>query len=152
MTTATIKGPWPEEKIRQFLQESTFPVRLGCNANDGHPRVVSLWYRYDAGRLLCVTHQESQVARLLQADNRVGFEISPNDPPYLGVRGQGLAELEPLGQSSTLEDLLQRYLGGQDSSLAQWLLDRSDEELLIAIEPQRLFCWDYSERMTGISP
>ena len=46
-----------------------------------------------------------------------------------------------------LQRVLQRYLGGEDSNLARWLLSRRDEEVLISIEPQRLFSWDYRERM-----
>ena len=43
--------------------------------------------------------------------------------------------------------MLHRYLGGADSRLAQWLLSRRDDEILISIEPRRLFSWDYRERM-----
>jgi nitroimidazol reductase NimA-like FMN-containing flavoprotein (pyridoxamine 5'-phosphate oxidase superfamily) len=127
-----------------------FPVRLACVGSDGFPRVVSLWYQYQDGRLYCVTHRDSQLARLLAAETRVGFEVAPNSPPYRGVRGQGRATLAPLGEHNTLNELLQRYLGGVDSPLANWLLSRSEEELLITIEPLRLFSWDYSERMAGL--
>jgi hypothetical protein len=77
----------------------------------------------------------------------MGFEIAPNEPPYHGVRGQGDAIVEPLGSKETLEELLGRYLGGVNSSLANWLLSRCDEEVLITITPTRLYTWDYRERM-----
>lgn len=144
---ATIKGPWEEAKVREFLSEATFPMRLASSGVDGFPRVASLWYRFDGEQLLCVTHGSSGMASLLRNCPKIGFEVSPNEPPYCGVRGQGLASLEPLGQNQTLEQLLGRYLGGSESSLARWLLSRSDEEVLIRITPVKLFTWDYSQRM-----
>ncbi len=147
MSAPAIKGPWQQPEIDRFLSRADYPLRLACNAEDGCPRVVSLWYLYRQSQLLCVTHRESQIARLLRRDPRVGFEVSPNEPPYHGVRGQGLAELEPLDDESTLESLLQHYLGSSDNTLGQWLLSRSEEELLISVTPSRMFSWDYRERM-----
>lgn len=142
-----IKGPWSSEEIAKFLHQATYPVRVASHAADGFPRVVSLWYRYHDGRLHCVTHRDAALVKLLRADNRVGFEVSPNEPPYFGVRGQGQVQLEPLAGRNTLQELLERYLGGTDSSLATWLMSRSDEELLLTIEPNRLYSWDYRRRM-----
>ncbi len=106
-----------------------------------------MWFRYEAGQLLCVTHQNSKVAKILKHNKRVGFEVSPNEPPYFGVRGQGLVAIQNLGDSSLLEDLLSRYVGDTNSSFAQWLLGRKEEELILSITPQRLYTWDYRERM-----
>jgi hypothetical protein len=144
---ATLSGPWSEQETDEYLRTTGVPVRLACVGSDGFPRVVSLWYRYEAGDLYCVTHQSSKIASLLTADGRVGFEVSPNEPPYCGVRGQGVVTLEPLGQSPMLQQLLDRYLGDADSDLGSWLLSRSAEELLIKIQPSRLFTWDYRQRM-----
>ena len=55
------------------------------------------------------------------------------------------------GGAAMLERLLQRYLGGIDSTLAQWLLSRSEGELLITLTPRRLFSWDYRQRMAEAS-
>ena len=142
-----IRGPWSRQETDDFLAQASYPLRLAATAEDGYPRVVSLWYRYEAGHILCVTHGGSALAALLQRNGRVGFEVAPNEPPYHGVRGQGEARLEPLGERDTLEQLMQRYLGGTESSLGQWLLSRSAEEVLITIEPHRFYCWDYRQRM-----
>lgn len=145
-------GPWSPAQVDQYLQDSVFPVRLGCNGRDGFPRVVSVWYQYFQERFFCVSHRKSFLVRLLQANGRVGFEVAPNEPPYCGVRGHGNASLEMLGNEATLDNLLERYLGGADSRLGNWLLARRDEEMLITIEPQRIFSWDYRERMDDIPP
>jgi hypothetical protein len=146
-----IKGPWTEQEAETFLTSTQIPLRLACVGADGFPRVISLWYRYEGGRIYCVTHQDSQLANLLRREDKIGFEIAPNEPPYHGLRGQAKVRMAPLGSSTTLHDLLQRYLGGLESSLAKWLISRSDEEFLITIEPKRLYSWDYRERMADVS-
>jgi nitroimidazol reductase NimA-like FMN-containing flavoprotein (pyridoxamine 5'-phosphate oxidase superfamily) len=146
-----VKGTWSAEQVNAFLGDCSFPIRLGSIGADGFPRVVSLWYQFDQGRLYSVTHKNSYLASLLRNNNKVGFEISPNEPPYMGVRGHGAATLEPLGEQSTLTDLLNHYLGGTESKLAAWLLSRSDEELLITVNPDYIFSWDYRERMEAVS-
>ncbi len=86
---------------------------------------------------------------MLERNNKVGFEIAPNDPPYFGVRGQGEVDLSPLDDPEILSELIERYLGDTNPSLAKWLLGRVDEELLISIRPARLFSWDYRHRMSS---
>lgn len=146
--TVELAGPWGEQQIDAFLKESTLPIRLSVVALDGYPRVISLWFKYASGNLYCVTHQSSKLARLLKDESRVGFEVSPDTPPYFGTRGQGTASVQPLGSNTTLEDLLMRYMGSLDSDFCRWLLSRRAEELLIKIAPLRFFTWDYRDRMS----
>lgn len=145
-----IAGPWEEGEVLEFLQDSTLPIRLSAIAEDGYPRVISLWYQYRNEALYSVTHQSSKLVSILEKNQCVGFEISPDAPPYHGIRGQGTATLQPLGSDPALEELLIRYVGGLESEFAQWLLSRSDEEVLIVIKLHRLFSWDYRERMSGV--
>lgn len=145
--SAKLKGPWSAEDISGFLSDVRYPLRLACVADDGYPRVVSVWFTYLDGKLYCASHNASHLVALLRASPRVGFEVAPNDPPYYGVRGQGDAVLSEQGGAEMLEQLLGRYLGGHDSPLAKWLLSRSEDEVLITISPRRWFSWDYRERM-----
>ncbi len=147
----TLKGPWSLPEIELFLQDTRFPLRLACTSRDGYPRVVSVWYAWREGALLGVSHRKSALVRLLEQDPRVGFEVSPNDPPYHGVRGQGRATLTPLGEHDVLETLLERYLGQQESRVGNWLLARKEEEVLITVHPERLFSWDYRQRMADVN-
>lgn len=142
-----LTGPWSRQQVTDYLAANTVPLRLSCVGEDGFPRVVSVWFRFDGEVFQCVSHRSSQLVRLLEKDDRVGFEVGPNEPPYCGVRGQGRATLAPDTGGAMLTHLLQRYLGGTDSELAQWLLSRADGELLITIRPLRLFTWDYRDRM-----
>ena len=145
--SVSLKGPWSADQISEFLHDNVFPVRLACVGADGFPRVVSVWYQYHQGQFICASHQDSQLVAMLRESNKVGFEVAPNHPPYSGVRGQGLAELTNEGAGEALDGLLKRYLGDSDSSLGKWLLSRRDEEVLITVTPQRMFSWDYRERM-----
>lgn len=95
--TATLKGPWSRTQIDDFLARTRWPLRLACNGSDGFPRVASVWFRLQGDVLECVSHRDSAVVRLLRRDPRAAFEVSPNEPPYFGVRGQVEATLQPLG-------------------------------------------------------
>ncbi|PLW69515.1 pyridoxamine 5'-phosphate oxidase family protein [Pseudohalioglobus lutimaris] len=149
--TITSSGPWPRREIDQFLSSSRIPIRLGCIGGDGFPRVVSVWFRYAEGAFYCASHKDSSLVRMLRDCDRVGFEVATNDPPYHGVRGQGVAEVSEEGGAETLRQLIDNYLGQTNEPLAQWLLSRSDEEVLIRIEVVRFFSWDYRQRMQSIA-
>lgn len=148
--TVEFGGPWSESEVGGFLGEVTLPIRLSCVAADGFPRVVSLWYQYRQGTLYCITHESAKLVSLLKHNNRVGFDISADAPPYHGIRGQGTAALQPLGDDPAMEELLERYVGDLDSKFSRWLLSRKQEELLIVIRPHRIFSWDYRQRMAEV--
>jgi hypothetical protein len=146
--TLEMSGPWSEADVTAFLATAKIPIRLAVIGTDGFPRVVSLWHRFEDRCFYCVTHRDSKLATLLQSNDKVGFEVSPNAPPYHGVRGQGRVSLSAQGGAETLKGHLNRYLGGTSSNLARWLLSRADDELLVTVEVLRLFSWDYRERMS----
>ena len=147
-----LKGPWDAAQVAGFLAEERSPLRLALIGEQGFPLVVSLWFRFEGDVLWCATHERSLVARRLAVDPRVGFEVSLNDPPYCGVRGQGRVEIVRAAGPATLEQLLQRYLGGTDSALAKWLLSRADGELALRIRPNWISSWDFSDRMPSAAP
>ena len=142
-----LSGPWSRRQVDNWLASAEVPLRLACVGRDGFPRVVSVWYMYADGYLLCASHRDSQLVKLLRRSPKVGFEAAPNEPPYFGVRGQGMAEISGEGGAETLKQLIDHYLGGSNQSLAEWLMSRGDEEALIRIEVQRVFSWDYRKRM-----
>jgi nitroimidazol reductase NimA-like FMN-containing flavoprotein (pyridoxamine 5'-phosphate oxidase superfamily) len=131
------------------LHDWRYPIRLAVQSEDEIPRIVSLWFMYKQGSFYCVTHQSAWVLRQLQKHPQVGFEIASNSPPYKGVRGTGKITLSPL-QDDLLEQLIARYLNNTDSDLAQWLLSRKAEEVVIKLLPLTISSWDYSRRMAGI--
>ena len=86
----------------------------------------------------------------LRQQSQAAFDISINDLPYQGIRGRGRVQCTTAGDTVRLEAMLQKYLAGTDSRLAQWLLNRDRQEALIEIEITRLTSWDCSGRMEDV--
>lgn len=143
-----LTGPWSHGDMATFLDDTTVPIRVSCRTPSGGLWMLSLWYRYEDGQLWCATGADADIVKFLREDPHVAFEISVNDPPYRGVRGQGTATIEPDPEKATLRSLLERYLGGTDSALAERLLSPEREEVAISIDPTTVATWDYSNRMS----
>lgn len=145
--TRIASGPWDERTIEEFLTEAVIPVRLATNGSSG-PLVQSLWFVPRGKSLWCCTQRTSVLTRRLERDNRVGFEVAADDPPYRGVRGTGVANLLETNVEETLRALISRYQGSKRTNLSEWLLSRIDNEVAIRIEPRTMSSWDYTPRMT----
>jgi len=141
-----LTGAWDRPAVDDFLT-TTVPVRLSCRTPGQHLWMLSLWYLWEDDALWCATGADADVVRYLEGDDEVAFEVSTNDPPYSGVRGRGHATVESDEGKTLLRRLLERYLGGTDSALADRLLDPARDEVRIRIDPVRVHSWDYSGRM-----
>ena len=140
-------GAWSEAEAAAYLEVATVPVRIACTRPDGGLWMLSLWYRYRDGEFFCATSADADVVGYLEHDDGVAFEISDNDPPYRGVRGSGTVGVDPDEGKALLRELFERYLGGTDNALADRLLVEEREEVALTISPERLYTWDFSERM-----
>jgi hypothetical protein len=141
------KGPWSENEIERFIQETRVPLRLACNGASGHPVIASLWFLPRDGTMWCATQRTASVVSHLRRDRCCAFEVAPETAPYRGVRGQALAELHDERGEEILRLLIDRYLEDPNSRLARWLLSRARQDTAIAIEPLTLLSWDFRERM-----
>ena len=148
MDSVSTASAWPANKVEDFLSTSLSPLRLAVVRDSGFPLICSLWFAYEEGRLLCATTQQAKVTECLLANPRCGFEIAPNEPPYLGVRGHGVATVSSDGSMDRLGTLVDRYLGNRKTQFAQWLLNRSEDEVTIEIDILWMTSWDYSQRMS----
>ena len=144
-------GAWTAAEATAYLENATVPIRLACRTPDGGLWMLSLWYRYRDGAFHCATGADADVVGYLEHDADVAFEISDNDPPYRGVRGSGEVTIEPDENKALLRELLERYLGGTDSPLADRLLVEGREEVRLTVDPTKLYTWDFSERMPETS-
>jgi nitroimidazol reductase NimA-like FMN-containing flavoprotein (pyridoxamine 5'-phosphate oxidase superfamily) len=142
-----VSGPWTLKDVERHLERSVIPLRLACATPAGWPRVVSLWFVYRDEALWCATRTSANVVRWLIANPRCGFEVARDTPPYRGVRGWGVAEIDREQGATTLATLVDRYLGSRESRLAQWLLGRSESEVALRIGSLCVSSWDYSRRM-----
>jgi nitroimidazol reductase NimA-like FMN-containing flavoprotein (pyridoxamine 5'-phosphate oxidase superfamily) len=142
-------GAWDRAAATAYLEDAVVPIRIACRTPGDRLWMLSLWFRWDADAeaFRCATKRSADVIGYLDADPEVAFEVSTNDPPYMGVRGNGTATVEPDAQKAVLRGLIDRYLGDDDSPLARSLLDPDREEVSIRIDPRRVHAWDYSGRM-----
>ena len=138
------------KEIDAFLDSVRIPIRLACKTKTDWPMVVSLWYLHQNGQLFCATQNNARVISYLQYDPRCAFEIAEERPPYCGVRGQAIATIDKSKGPAVLKQLLQRYLGSTQNSLAEQLLARSETEVAIVLKPIRIFSWDFSDRMKDL--
>ena len=138
---------WNENQIREYLNDTAFPMRLACLDRNGYPLVCSLWFLFKDGCLWCASHSNSYIVKLLKEDRRCSFEIGVNSPPYMGIRGQGDATLVKERAGEILVGLIKRYPVSEDSSLARWLLSRVADEYAIQIDIKQITAWDYTPRM-----
>ncbi len=144
-----LSGTWSRSQTEAFLADTTVPLRLSCHTPADSLWMLSLWFRYDDGSLWCATSAAADVIEYLAHDDHVAFEISTNKPPYKGVRGNGQATVTPDEDKQLLRSLLDRYLGGTDSSLAERLLAPGREEVRIEIDLARVYTWDFTDRMAS---
>jgi len=144
-----IKGPWSEAEIDGYLKTTVIPMRLSALGSSGWPVVLSLWFSWRDGALWCASNPQSRIVQLLEQDNRCGFEIAGDAPPYRGIRGQGKATLDREHGVAELKALIERYLGPEETSFSRWLIERSAGEVAIRIDPIRMMSWDYTGRMKG---
>ncbi len=141
-------GRWRfSAEIRRYLDEVKIPLRLACLTPSGGPLVLSLWYIRLGDELYCATQSTSRVAEYLRQEPRCAYEVAADLPPYCGVRGQGLATIQDERGPEILERLLDRYIGGRDTSLGSDLLSRAESEVAVCIETVSQFQWNYSDRM-----
>ena len=143
------RGTWGADEVEAFLREATIPIRLATRRPDGSPWVVTLWYRYRDGVLECATQATADTVRFLRNDPDIAFDISTNRIPYRGIRGNGTVTISADDGMPVLRDLVDRYLGDDDSSLARWLLADDREEVCLRLEPREIYSWDFSDRMGG---
>lgn len=151
MKALSTRSPWNAARVTEYLETYIAPMRVAAQTPSGFPILCSLWFVYEDGRIYCATKRDSAIAGHLQNDPRCAFELAPNEPPYFGVRGRGTVEIGEAGAGALLERLIRRYLGPESSDFERWLMRGAKDEVFLAIEPEWLTSWDYSERMGGDS-
>lgn len=148
MDSLSVDSAWPAKDLEDFLTTYKSPLRLAVVSDSGFPLICSLWFAYEEGRLLCATTRQAKVVDCILANPRCGFELAPNEPPYFGVRGRGVATISSDGSMDLLGNLVDRYLGSRETKFAVWLLSRSDDEVTIEIDIRWMTSWDYRKRMS----
>lgn len=108
-------GKLTEEELDAFLAGGHV-ARLGVLDGDGWPYVVPTWYQWADGGFYIIPRARSKWARFMANDHRVSISLDSNEPPYIKVQTQGVAELleEPNTGGRWVElatEMSVRYLG-----------------------------------------
>ena len=147
MSIVRSSSAWEQPQIDAFLQATVIPIRLACSDKAGVPLICSLWYLYADEALWCATQQSASVVALLERSPHCAFEVAPESMPYRGVRGQGRVTVVPDAGPAILTQLIDRYLGAENTQFGEWLMGRAANEVAIKIEPDWLTSWDFGSRM-----
>jgi len=112
--------------------------------------IIPLWFKFLNDRFYCATQQNAKIISYLKKDARCAFEISSENPPYRGIRGQGKTIIKKELGIEILETVIEKYIQKKNANLRKYLLKRKENELAIEIIPTKVFYWDYSNRMKDI--
>ncbi|MFX1507698.1 MAG: pyridoxamine 5'-phosphate oxidase family protein [Promethearchaeota archaeon] len=136
-------------EIKEFLDCAKIPLRLSVLTESGWPIILSLWFTYtNDGNFLIATPEKAKVVDLLRKNPKCAFEISNEEAPYCGIRGQAKARILESKGIEVLEILLQRYIiDGKNSPLGKKLLSRNIQEVAIEVSPINIFSWNFKNRM-----
>ena len=126
------------------------PLRLSCLTTSGWPMIIPLWFKFLIDRFYCATQQNAKIISYLKKDARCAFEISSENPPYRGIRGQGKTIIKKELGIEILETVIEKYIEKKNANLRKYLLKRKENEVAIEIIPTKVFYWDYSNRMKDI--
>ena len=138
------------DQINRFIPDLKIPIRVGFVKPNGVPAVISLWYVCKYGKIYCAVQKTAKIVSYFQKKPACGFEIAADKPPYKGMRGKGTARILNETGAYVLDLLIDKYLGAKESTLSKFLRSNSKTEVAIEITPQKIFHYDYSERMKGV--
>ena len=145
--TTTYRGPFTAAAVKRFIDAHPIPLKVSVLTESGWPLLCSLWVMEEDGKLLLATKRSAKVVECLSRDPRCAFELSVEQPPYLGIRGRALASIDDTRGKEVLDQVLLRYLGSLEVPLAKQLRADADEEVAIVLDLQMVYSWDYRKRM-----
>lgn len=145
--TTIYRGLLDASGVHAYVDNTPIPLKLSVLTESGWPLLCSLWVVSDGETLLLATKASAKVVECLTRDPRCAFELSSEQPPYVGIRGRALATIDPSRGRDVLDQLLLRYLGSLDVPLAKQLRGDADQEVAIVLDLQMVFSWDFTKRM-----
>ena len=102
-----------DELITDLLQ-SAAPAGLTTYRRDGSAVGSPVWFRAHDGRVEVVIAEGDVKLRHLRRDPRCSLLVFEADPPFRGVRVEGLPSFETEGVAEARLAISSRYLGSED--------------------------------------
>lgn len=138
-----------EVQVREFLQNSRVPLKLGTIDQHGDPVIHPLWYSYENDRLYLITASNSRKLKNATNKDKIYFCVDTETRPYKGVKGKGtLTRITDQNRAVSMgEKIVTKYMGSVDNALGRFLLGRLREgkEALLEITPSYYSVWDDSK-------
>ncbi len=134
--------------ILSQLDEKRIPIRLGLLRPNGYPLVISLWYYTDNEKIYCATKKDALIVKYISNNSRCSFELAADNPPYRGIRGYGICQINPESGKEVLDKLMNKYLSEKQTKLKQYLTTHNDREVALEITPYSVSSYDYTKRMS----
>ena len=139
------------KNIDEFISNSKIPIRIAFMKSPNVPAVISLWYVCNDDKIYCATQKSAKIVLYFKKNSTCGFEIASDKPPYKGIRGEGIIKILDETGAYVLDLLIEKYLGEKESKLSKFLRNNSKTEVALEITPKKIFHYDYSKRMKGVS-
>lgn len=116
---------------------------------DNGPLTCPIWYRYKpGGEILLVTGRASRKAKALREAARASFVVQSEALPYKYVSVEGPVTVGIADLDRDVRPIAHRYLGQEagDGYLEATRNERSEEDLLVRIRPERWLTVDYAKQ------
>ena len=115
-------------------------ARLAYTTPDGRPRVVPIWFAYQAPEFLMVTGPKAAKAKALAVSGAVALSIDSDKPPYKVLLVDGDATLEHVeGIAPEYPAIVQRYLGAAKDAYLSQLRIKRQVRIRVTVRSWRVF-------------
>src|SRR5882724_385352 len=103
-----------QDPVSQELLQSKIPARLAYIAPDGTPRVVPIWFHWNAHEFVMASPPKAPKLRALAKNPKVALTIDDNAFPHKVLLVRGTASLkEVAGVVPEYELAADRYFGSE---------------------------------------
>ena len=93
---------------KKLLLHSKIPIRLACITSSNWPVTISLWFIFIDNKFFCATKRSAKIVEYLKKYPKCGFEIAGDYPPYAGIRGWGVVDLDESKGKKILKKLIRK--------------------------------------------
>jgi PPOX class probable F420-dependent enzyme len=131
------------DDLGDFIELRLLAV-LATYRRDGTVLLSPVWHEWRDGGFNVVTGSRDVKAMHLRRDPRASIVVCEHSVPYRGVELRSRAQLVTAGVEDAVKRIASRYLGHEAGAA---YAERSDDDLLIRLEPGDLRAWDFADEL-----
>jgi PPOX class probable F420-dependent enzyme len=133
-----------KEEIESLLEEAK--IARFCSLNDdGTIHAAPVWFKYENGKIVIVTPDQSVKARNVKRDENVTILIDVANQLTRGVLIYGTAELDNESDlKPTLISICEKYMSKEEARNYADVMYPKTKGLKITVKPERMASFDYS--------